>query len=396
MKKLTVILVVVLGIPYFAEAQPRIDGVSGTLTHGETVVVSGASFGVKNPAAPLVWDDGSDNPPLSSYYDEVLPTQAQQGAYYNMAYRNVPFRGIDVPHDRMSYILGGAHATNLNGANYLSGNNVSIGVNLTSFNFFAHYWYRVDPLYDESNHPTMGENMKELSLSGQEGELYGGNWGYFQWCNGLVPDVNQTGPVRISRVPVDCPSLPYACSTDQYVVSHNSPIGGWIKMQWEGGYSQVHDNPIVRFTTYPDGHVTNRSHYGGDITTYETLWGCGYPNFNDLRFLGLGGFSRVPRVNEGRNSFRYFAGVYIDDTYARVMIGDNANYDSCTKMEPQIPVQWADGSVTVTVNLGNFTDQDTAYLFVIDSSNNRPAQGYPVTIGAAGPHSPRNLRIRPR
>ena len=59
---------------------------------------------------------------------------------------------------------------------------------------------------------------------------------------------------------------------------------------------------IVEFSTkvfFPDGKVTYQSHYGNEITTYETLWGCGYPEFGDLRFLGLGGFARVERMNNG-------------------------------------------------------------------------------------------------
>jgi hypothetical protein len=387
-------------IARIAFAEPVINDVSTDLTHLGIVTISGSDFGTKDPAPPLVWDDGTSNPPLSTYYDETLPSNAQQGSYYNMAYREVPFRNINAPHNRMNHILGGAHATNTNAGQYASGNNVSIGRNLRSFKFFAHYWYRVDPAYDEENHPTMGENLKELSLSGAEGQIYGGYWGYYAWCGSHVPDVNYTGPVRLGRPPVEVYDLPYACSNDAYTVTHNSPINGWIKMQWEGDYNFAYDNPTVRFTTYPDGHVTALSHYGGEITTSEILWGPGYPDFGDLRFLGIGGFSRVPRLNDGRNSFRYFAGVYIDDTRSRVMLGDNADYASCTKMESQIPVSWNNSSITFTVNLGNFDYNGTAFLFVFDADNNHNEIGYPVTINEESgevdtlpPNAPTGLRI---
>ena len=108
-----------------------------------------------------------------------------------------------------------------------------------------------------------------------------------------------------------------------------------------------------------------------------------YPKENDLKYIGLGGFGRVPRENNGVNSFRYFAGVYMDVTHSRVMVGDNQNYNACTKMEPQIPIAWADNSITVTINLGNFPDNGTAFLFVFDSENNNNTIGYPVTIGQA-------------
>lgn len=365
-----------------AFAEPDISGVSGNYIHDGSITINGSSFGIKSPAAPLVWDDCTSSPSLSTYYDETLPSNAQQGSEYNMAYRGVPFRGIDAPNDRISYILGGAHATNTHAGQYYSGNNVSVGKNLSSFQFFAQYWYRIDLLFDEENHPTYGENLKELSLSETENQIYGGDWGYYSWCGSHTPHINYTDPVRLNRVPIDCPSSPYSCSSDDYVVTHSNPINDWVKMQWVGGYNSTYDNPTVRFTTYPDGHVTYQSHYGGEITTYETTCGCGYPDSGQLKFLGLGGFSRVPKLNNGTNAFRYFAGIYIDDTYSRVMLGDNSDYDSCTKMEPQIPSAWSDDSIIVTANLGSFTGSGTAYLFVFDSDNNHNPTGFPVTLGS--------------
>jgi len=371
---------------------PSVSSTSGPWIHGNNVTVTGSGFGTKNPAAPIVWDDCTNNPPLNTYYDEFLPANAEQGSQYNMAYRDASFRGIGSPDGRIRYILGGAHAISHHANTYYRGGNVSVGVNLRSFNFFTHYWYRVDPNFDEEAHPSYGDNMKELCLSGAEGEIYGGNWGYYAYCTSHVPDVNFTSPTRLERIPVDDPDSPYACSQDAYVTTHNNPINGWIKMQWEGGYNNTYDNPTVRWTTYPDGNVTDLSHYGNEITTYEILTGAGNPDAGELRFLGLGGFARIERENNGRNSFRYFAGVYIDVTHSRVMLGDNSDYGSCTKMEPQIPFEWSNGSITVRVNLGNFHDSGTAYLFVFDENNNRNPVGYPVTVSGA-PSPPKNLRI---
>jgi len=364
-------------------AQPEVTGVAGECVHGGALTVTGSGFGVKDPAGPLVWDDGASSPPLETYYDETLPTSAQQGDEYNMAYRAVPFRGLEGPNPRIAYILGGAHATDTSASMYASGNNVSIGRNLSSFQFFAQYWYRVDPLFDESNHPTMGENMKELCLSGAEGEIYGGEWGYYNWCNSHVPDANFTDPVKLGRLGADCPDLPYGCTDDERTVYHDSPVNGWIKMQWEGDYDETHDNPVVTFTTYPDGQVTRLDHYGNPITTFETIYGCGYPQAGGLRFLGIGGFARVPRTNNGVNSFRYFAGVYMDDTRARVMLGDDPDIASCSVLEPQIPSAWSDGSITVSVNLGELPDAGTAYLFVFDADNASNPTGFPVTFPCA-------------
>ncbi|MBW2459360.1 MAG: hypothetical protein JRI68_33010, partial [Deltaproteobacteria bacterium] len=210
-------------------------------------------------------------------------------------------------------------------------------------------------------------------------------WGYYAWCGSTVPDINYHGPVRLSRLGVDCPDLPYACSDDPYVVTHQSPKDGWVKMQWEGGYDPTHDNPTVRFTTYPDGAVTDTDHYGNTITTFETIYGCGYPPSDGLQGLGISGFSRVPRTHNGTNSFRYFTAVYVDGTPARVMLGDHAVYESCTVMEPQSPTSWGEGAIEVTANLGGLPASGTAYLYVFDGDGQHSSPGFPVELGVELP-----------
>ena len=44
-----------------ALATPLVQNVSGTLSHGGTVTITGAGFGSKAKAAPLVWDNASGN-----------------------------------------------------------------------------------------------------------------------------------------------------------------------------------------------------------------------------------------------------------------------------------------------------------------------------------------------
>ena len=80
----------------------------------------------------------------------------------------------------------------------------------------------------------------------------------------------------------------------------------------------------------------------------------------------------------------YYDNVYVDITPARIEIGDSPTFTSCQHREIQIPASWASGAVTFTVNTGTFNQSDSAYLFVIDSSNTPNTTGYPITIGEAG------------
>jgi len=370
-------------------AQPNISGIGGNFRHNDTVMISGSDFGSKNPAAPLLWDDCRVERPMGTYYDCYLPVAAQQGSQYNMMYHEAPFRSIQAPHNRITYVLSGAHAINTGTGGYERGGNVLLGKNLTSHRFFVNYWYRIDPNFDEENHPTYGDNMKELDLSETAGGAYGGSFGYYNWCVGMVPDENFRTPTRLQRIPEDLPNLPYSCSDDQYVVTHNNPINGWVKMQWEGDYSGPNNVPLVTFTTYPDGQVTYQSHFGNKITTMSIYnEGPGTPKEGNLQMLSIGGFARIPRFDNGVHSFRYFAGVYIDDTPSRVMLGDNQDYNSCTIMEPQIPTAWNEDSITINVNLGALPDSGTGYLFVFDSGNNHNLVGHSVVIGESPGDSP--------
>ncbi len=117
--------VLFLGISPVLSA-PAISLVTGTVTHNGEVTIAGSGFGVKTPAAPLLWDDGEgqtvdhdaavksgtqvrgNNP----YYD-VWPREDL--GHWNMRYRGFPFTptpsvgAIRAPHPRSATCLAGGH-----------------------------------------------------------------------------------------------------------------------------------------------------------------------------------------------------------------------------------------------------------------------------------------------
>ena len=72
----------------------------------------------------------------------------------------------------------------------------------------------------------------------------------------------------------------------------------------------------------------------------------------------------------------YIDDVYVDNTQARVFVAENS--DSSGNREIQIPTAWSDTEITVTYNQGSFANQETCYLFVIDSDGTASAgyEGY--------------------
>ena len=80
------------------------------------------------------------------------------------------------------------------------------------------------------------------------------------------------------------------------------------------------------------------------------------------RTIAIGGYARMQGYT---TNWRYFDDIYIDTSLARVVLADKPALSEATIIENQIPTAWSDGSITATVNLGKFTQGQTAYLFVV-------------------------------
>jgi hypothetical protein len=76
--------------------------------------------------------------------------------------------------------------------------------------------------------------------------------------------------------------------------------------------------------------------------------------------------------------------LYVDDTWARVIVGDASTLAASTHREIQIPSAWATGEVTVAVNRGSFAADASAYLYVVDSTGAVNSSGYAITFGDEG------------
>ena len=74
--------------------------------------------------------------------------------------------------------------------------------------------------------------------------------------------------------------------------------------------------------------------------------------------------------------------VYLNNSWARVEIGNNSIYGNCTHREIQIPSSWTSTSITITLNQGSFTNGDSIYFFVVDSLGNI-SNGYGAVLGTS-------------
>jgi len=80
-----------------------------------------------------------------------------------------------------------------------------------------------------------------------------------------------------------------------------------------------------------------------------------------------------------------------DYCQARVQIGSHETYANCTNLTVVTPTSWSDTSIEGTFWQGSFGDTDTVYFFVVDSDGNftdqdagtAGVQGYEATIGSS-------------
>jgi len=378
--KITIIFsIIIFGFLFFTKissAAPNISSVSGTWSHNSQITISGSGFGIKNPAAPKVWDSGNHNDSLNARYSEALPFSSV--SQYNIAYRTTPFSSpsgstINAPHSYATKIIAGAHYPASDGSyGWEKGNNVSLTVGNwgNSTSFFMMYFYHIDPNFPDTDY---GPNLKEFCANESLTSSYTGDYHYIDYCNGSVPMTNYPngGWLKDTSVYASCsdtirtePLVPNPMRTDV-----GADADGWEKWDWQ-----------VKF-----GSSGFDKLYVDNLLTLNTP--TGYVNGFSVGSATIGGFSRVP-TRDPSKSWRYFSDIYMDNTFSRVILANNSNYELATKKEPQIPSVWSDSAITAQVNLGKILSFGTAYLFVFDANNEHNIVGYPVTLGSGGDTTP--------
>jgi len=98
---------------------------------------------------------------------------------------------------------------------------------------------------------------------------------------------------------------------------------------------------------------------------------------NRLSYLKLG----YDLANGGDTAQSWFDDIYIDDSWARVEIGDENVYANCTVREMIIPSAWSATEITATVKQGTFAADEVAYLYVTDSDG-VTSDAYEITFGS--------------
>ena len=365
---------------------PIITNVSGTVSHESTLNISGNNFGNKNPAAPLIWDNGenkainSDAAVFSSGWNDLWPFGSVDSCY--IRYRRSGFRNMPQPHQYSFQTLAGCHYQDSdNNPPYIGGAGegyravmVTIDATVAANRWYARFYYRVDNRW---NRREMNRNNHKVTVFQTGGAAYtpGGGFQYTVYENGatgqspgvsnlndneLEPSSNQFDNARLDWI--NWEELLDVSTSERDIFVNNIDVD--IPMGYSessarsftmgGYYRRVRDN----------GSVSNTADYRGSWEEdQDTNW-------------------------------RYFDDAYVDTTWSRVVMGNAPTYAACTIMEPQIPLTWSNSSISVQVNIGRLSDSPNIYLYVFSADNAVNLNGKLVFgTGEQGPSYPKNPGI---
>lgn len=346
-------------------------GGGGSLTHGASATFTGSGFGSKSTAAPVVWDNCSHGQSIGTRWDGAWPSFGATTAAY-MDYRSSQ-RSVSLPHNNITKYACGAHADTGGGG---GGLNVMLWKARTLSGTFPEYTYishyvRYDPAWTFG-----GTNLKIFDWSIGPGVGYDlpNNW-YAEYKNPPTNATTSTGRYHFNDDTANFNAGPPITRTGSFIIERDggstNPIFTDTNGRWYGATGPT--NPFANWIKrqYIIKHTDQTS---GVIRIYEdgTLVHS-YDDYTDkyvgtlTRAIGIEGYTDMP----GSGNYRYLADIYLDYTWARIVLGDASTYAACTIIEPQPPTSWSSTSIDATVNKGRLS-AGTVYPYVFAGGSETP------------------------
>jgi hypothetical protein len=350
MRRAAWLVVSVWGWAAVAQAQPSITGVTGTLSHGQTVTIAGSGFGTKSPVAPAAFEDFSDG---------VANGISKHGGTWHITNNTDNLR---TPFDTMN-----ARCDFKNPGGYCDYSYDAV----TAPRWFVQYWFKPAPNWQWGTTTYGGgndglANVKYWRLFPTGARNYsnvGLAWHGFNANRTSVFVENGTTTV------IDTANAtlltPGAWHLIQVAFAENSGVDqadGRLRLWIDGA---------LRYTT--DALVTNVGSDG--------------PAVNKRPFI-IGLWDSWPPSDAPVDTmYGYYSDIYVDTSWARVEVGDAPVYENCTVREIQIPSSWSASSIQITFRQGTFGNGQTVYVFVVDESG-AVSPGFGVVVGSSGGSDP--------
>jgi hypothetical protein len=325
------ILAINILFPNIVFSAPSVSGVSGTIADGESVNIAGSSFGTKSPAAPVIWApfEGSLNP---SNLGTVTSWAENQNAGYTTAVKHAGSGSMGSTSGWTSALFNAAVSTGVSGYNKP---------------FYVNVWRRA----------TYSDTQASMNL--KFFRVWPVGLGYPNWYISKSTD-SEGGSVWSRRYTESCTGT--AVSFDFHVAGTTFRNDEYI---WKTSSSASASDGILQVL------IDGVSKVDSSAVTYDCA--------GSLTPGGLISIQDDPS-NYTPSGDSWYDDIYVDTTWARVVIGNASTLATSTHREIQIPSAWSASSIDVTVNRGSFGATDTAYLFVVDADGSASA-GQEITFG---------------
>ncbi len=358
-------LAVFFALPNFAWATPSVSGVSGALSDGNSVTITGSSFG----ASPnvLLFDDFE-----SGTVGQKIKTGAGSAKYGQWVdSKNKTYYGNSAK-------ISGSQSFTSNMAGPTHEHQIIAKLPYGTNEFFSSYW-----IYLPESNRWPGEddpnriNWKQTWVLG-DGEPDG--IGPSTYDNSTVDD-----DVIIPSFMGDVDNLNSSAVTGNSYSQDPKISTKWLSLL-------MHKGQWLRIWVYMKGSSGNDIKDGetsiwsmqGGASVKENLLGRNIYNLHTGGAWDTYNVNAYGRLTE--NCTPSFDDVYIatgPNAQARVEVGNASTYTASTKLTILTPISWGSSSISAQVNKGNFTT-GPAYLYVFDSTGAVNAIGYPVTFGTSG------------
>ncbi len=357
MRNVLILLIILLTLPRFAVSAPSTPSASDTtMAHGQAITITGTSFGTKSPAKPQVWApfDSDINPSslgmITSWYaPESVNMQTwvsncgpdgsgcAQGSPYDGEDYNTAWWGLGV-------------------------DTSSQGWDYNDFSQKSYVFKKIRHTFAFVGNTKVFRNIGDTAANDVLQTYSNDGWGP-EYC----------GDGYTNSVYFNPPSSWYASTvwnTSEYFVqanSNTSTYNGYYRWDINGSNAMVCDSRSGG-TCQPN-----------DKQVYIAGSGCG--NMNIYNVLYLSTHNTYPAAG----SRVYGDDLYLDNTWARVMICSGSTWAARGTCEIQIPTAWSSTEVSIVANQGEIPDDTTRYLYVVDSAGDGSVNGQAITFSDAEP-----------
>lgn len=391
------ILVFILFSWNLSFAQPQITGISGTLANGQSITVTGSSFGIKPQAAPWRWDtisngglvngtsvnyyaglvNGSLIPPTGGSYCQAYGYDCTKDpAYWNANWGKYEI-DTNQADQRTTFSTKNLISTTPNNCPTTNTANEKLGVAIPAawHKLYFSFWFYPYATYTN-------QNIKFIRILGDY------NTSQFAYNNQFFAvDTwwQNPSPLFSENMSALAPNNNWQWSSGTGTYIH--PVANeWerieVYLQHESTPPTSNDGRFIITQTVANSDGTYQRHtYDSGLVDMDRV---SNPITNWLTFG-----QELSNCTEGNTSIDMttrLSDIYIDNTLARVELCDASTWSAVTHCEIQPPSAWSDSSIIIQSNQGSFHNLNNTYLYIIDANGNI-SNGYPLCPNCLKPVS---------